>query len=446
MQEELEGWDLSDVERREVESEFVCARAGDHLMTPFQCDLCLFRNVRKMSPRPGSDIDQWVLTCLRRANLDAFWATRPSTVLANLREARLVMRCSYQIEVEEPLLDFRRGPFPVRDLCGAGMAINLLQRSLDPGRNSATIQFGTCRKMRSFYSNYVHTTPFGTGLASMTDGKRSTHLTASPTNTPWFKRFMDGFHGRLGDVVIQDQALSIDELLAFQEVLEVAWTVATASADQGTLFELATIGAAVTTGFASALRGEELSHARLRETLVYSQKGLNHPRKPHVLLSLLGRFKGVIGRKRHQVPLVPTTQSGVEIRLWLSRLLNCYTTRNITTGPLFRAMPAATVAARTKDLDVLFHRYLLLVQVERPDLIGQDVEISSVYSLRRSLRRGSTAQARNKKVPKDIILLNNRWRSEEASRNRQALSGEMIEYYTDVVVAIEALLQYSEPL
>jgi hypothetical protein len=399
-----------------------------------------------MDPRPESDIDQWLLTCFRRANLDAFWSTRPSTILGNLREARLVMRCSKQVDVEEPLQDFQRGPFPLRDQCGAGMAVNLLQRSLDPGRNSATIQFGTCRKMRSFYSNYVHTTPFGTGLASMTDGKRSTHFTASPTNTPWFKQFMDGFHSRLGDVIIQDQALSIDELLAMQEVLEIAWNSASTTGDQDTLFEVATIGAAVTTGYGSGLRGEELSHGRLQPTMLYSQIGLNHPRKPHVLLSLLGRFKGVIGRKRHQIPLVPVTRSGIKIRLWLSRLLQCYATRNITGGPLFRAKPNASVAARTKDLDVLFHRYLTMVQLKFPALIGPEVDVATVYSLRRSLRRGSTAQARNRNVPKDIILLNNRWRSEEASRNRQALPGEMIEYYTDVVVAVEALLKYSEPL
>jgi hypothetical protein len=113
---------------------------------------------------------------------------------------------------------------------------------------------------------------------------------------------------------------------------------------------------------------------------------------------------------------------------------------------LFRATPTSSVAARTKDLDVLFHRYLQMVQQKYPKLIQAEVDVPVIYSLRRSLRRGSTAQARNQKVPKDIILLNNRWRSEEASRNRQAVPGEMIEYYTDVVIAIEALLLYSGPL
>jgi hypothetical protein len=43
-------------------------------------------------------------------------------------------------------------------------------------------------------------------------------------------------------------------------------------------------------------------------------------------------------------------------------------------------------------------------------------------------------------------MLNNRWRSEEASRSFSGVPGEILEYYTDVVVALEALLKYSGPL
>jgi hypothetical protein len=102
--------------------------------------------------------------------------------------------------------------------------------------------------------------------------------------------------------------------------------------------------------------------------------------------------------------------------------------------------------AKTKELDVIFHKYMLMVQDQHPNLLGPEIDVVVAYSLRRSLRRGSTAQARNKGIPKDIITLNNRWRSEEGSRNRVAQPGDMVEYYTDAVVAIEALLKYSEPL
>jgi hypothetical protein len=355
-------------------------------------------------------------------------------------------RCSSIVGLNDPLRDFPRGPFPLTDTQGMAFATLILQRSFDSGINSTTIQWNTCRKMRSFVSNYIHTTPHGAGGATMTDGHSSTHFTSSPTNSVWFKKFMAGFHNRLGDVTIQDQALTIDELLALQTVLEKAWQSAKDTDDQELLFEIATLGTALTSGFTSALRGEELGHIRLNETWANSCQGLKHPRKPHCLLTLLGRFKGVIGRRKHQIPLVPISASGIQTRRWLFRLIALYHAAGISAGPLLRITPTARLPVRIKELDVLLHKYLLIVQEERPDLIEAKTNVVKMYSFRRSLRRGSTAQARNVGVPKDIILLNNRWRSVEKSRNKQALPGEMIEYYTDVVVAIEALLKYSTPL
>jgi hypothetical protein len=445
-EEEREGWDLTEGEREELDQEYLAARAGDHFMSPFQCELCHFRNIKKRDPIADDAIDEWTLITLRRANLDVFWSSRPGTVLGNLREARTSLRCSAMHGIEEPMQDYPRGPFPLKDIFGVGLALTVLQRSFDPGRNSATVQWGTCRKLRSFYSNYVHTTPYGTGLATMTDGKKSTHFTNSPTNSLWFKKFANGFRNRLGQVVLQDQALSIDELLALQAVLDHAWEQAVVSNDRTLQFEIATVGAAVTTGFASALRGEELGHVRLHYTKTFTLRGLKHPRKPHVLLSLQGRFKNVTGRKRHQIPLVLETKSGIKIQLWLFRLLRCYEERGIETGPLFRDSPGSNLPAQVKELDVLFHRYLFMVQENFPALIPATIEVALVYSFRRSLRRGSTAQARNKGVPRDTIMLNNRWRSEEASRSFSGVPGEIVEYYTDVVVALEALLRYSGPL
>jgi hypothetical protein len=61
------------------------ARNGDHLMTPFQCDWCLFRLLTGRAPRASSQHDDFLLYVLRRSNLDAFWGRESSTVLANRR-------------------------------------------------------------------------------------------------------------------------------------------------------------------------------------------------------------------------------------------------------------------------------------------------------------------------------------------------------------------------
>jgi hypothetical protein len=62
------------------EKRFIVGRNGDHLMCPYQCDLCHFRNIQKREPLFGNRKDRLLLQCIRRASLDAFWAQEPSTV------------------------------------------------------------------------------------------------------------------------------------------------------------------------------------------------------------------------------------------------------------------------------------------------------------------------------------------------------------------------------
>ena len=52
---------------------------GSHLVTPFQCDLCIFRNLYKQNPRPVT-LDRESLAVIRRLNLDSIWSQEPSTI------------------------------------------------------------------------------------------------------------------------------------------------------------------------------------------------------------------------------------------------------------------------------------------------------------------------------------------------------------------------------
>ena len=57
----------------------------------------------------------------------------------------------------------------------------------------------------------------------------------------------------------------------------------------------------------------------------------------------------------------------------------------------------------------------------------------------RSLRRGSTTQARNQKVETADIEMNNRWRKVEAAKLKAA-SLNIRNQYTDIKIAIKALV------
>ncbi len=98
------------------------------------------------------------------------------------------------------------------------MAIITLERTLHKGINYSTVQWATARGIRSFFSNFIHTTPMGTGVSILTDGKNKQFLSSFQTYGHWYSRFATGCHQRLGDVTTQDQALSLDVLLALQDL------------------------------------------------------------------------------------------------------------------------------------------------------------------------------------------------------------------------------------
>jgi len=170
-------------------------------------------------------------------------------------------------------------------------------------------------------------------------------------------------------------------------------------------------------------------------------------REPHVCLALAGQFKGVVGRKWHHMALTPCSESGIENQKWFYRLLSLFQERELSDGPLFRENIGAQRLATIKELlDVMFHRYLLMVQETMPEIIQPTVNVSQDFSVRRSLQRGATSQARNKKVPKDVVDLNNRWRKVVERAGLRVPTYDMFEHYTDVVAAIDAVLRFSSSL
>ncbi len=136
------------------------------MLSPFQCDLCHFRNIQKRDPLFGHRKDILLLQCIRRASLDAFWAREPSTVRANLRGAKRLEEIGDTLGMRAvcpPL-----GPYSDEDTFGMTLAVCILIRSLDPGKTEEFIQFSTARGLRSVYSNIFHaSSQQQTGLAVM---------------------------------------------------------------------------------------------------------------------------------------------------------------------------------------------------------------------------------------------------------------------------------------
>ena len=59
-------------ELKREKSQFNHARKGDHLLVPFECNLCVFRNLRKVSLDFSLHADILLLSCIRGVNFDDF--------------------------------------------------------------------------------------------------------------------------------------------------------------------------------------------------------------------------------------------------------------------------------------------------------------------------------------------------------------------------------------
>jgi hypothetical protein len=120
---------------------FKIARAGDHLMIPFQCELCNFRNILGQDPDQSDRLDFEILDMMRRANLDAFWSRETSTVGSNLREAQRMERMTARLGL--PAITPLMGPWELADNLGMKAAMAILDRSLDKGLYEDTVQWNT---------------------------------------------------------------------------------------------------------------------------------------------------------------------------------------------------------------------------------------------------------------------------------------------------------------
>ena len=110
------------------------ARNGDNMIAPFQCDLCHFRNLVKRNP-VKSDEDLLLITCIRRENLDAFWAREEGTVSATRRDGCKLCKAGKEMGLISILPEM--GPFPLEDTQGMSLVVSMLRRSLDKGRYCA---------------------------------------------------------------------------------------------------------------------------------------------------------------------------------------------------------------------------------------------------------------------------------------------------------------------
>ena len=85
------------------------------------------------------------------------------------------------------------------------------------------------------------------------------------------------------------------------------------------------------------------------------------------------------------------------------------------------------------------------VQTGYPDLIRTSIDVHEEYGVSRSFRGGSNSEAQNRGLWEADIERNNRWRKVDRAGARK-VKLRMRDHYTDILVALEIFLRYSQAL
>ena len=418
---------------------------GSHLMTNFQCDVCVFRTLYQRNPRRVVS-DSENLVVIRRMNLDSIWSREPSTIRANMGHlANLITTC--EASGFTPQLP-RLGPFPIKDNVGYCVAFSMLVQSRRPGRHSKSYtQFDTIRKQRSAFSNLFNASQevSATGQLIASGAMTNGHITTCPTNSMWFGRWQLGCHTRMGYIIKQNKAISLDILNALVESFKSDISQAEPLSWNRRRLTFG-LGYSILT-FAASLRGSEGLKVDLDTLKQYVTKG-KHEKKGFIIVPTKGRFKGEKGERCHLLALSNISHSGIAIRSAMELLIAARNEMTrCSTSWLFVNQQGTKMSFGDMN-DIVLDQLELVKELDAKKdrlKLQEFEELREEFSINRSFRRGSSTHAQNRKIPVPVIDTQNRWRKVERAKGRRP-KFSMIENYSDIEQLIPTMVQYSDML
>ena len=414
--------------RGERRDKYLVARPGDGLIAPFQCDRCWFVNLHDREPATGVLSDDMEQALIRRVNLDVFWSREPGTVQQSVGNIKEIVNLSYAAGRKVPLEPWE--PWIVGDAEGMGVAMAMLEKSLKKtGKNSKEyLQVDTVRKLRSAASNvYAATSQASAANFAMKASNGAVQrVYEGATQSVLMERFVSGLTARMPQDVKKNKPMSSIIVGYVLDALEAEWTSLETSDERKRIVLMSAAYICVTFGY--SLRGNEGLWVDAQRLIDGINVGKHDPRASHVIISLLGRFKGEEGDRMHVFPLSSVTKTGIRIRLWLERLVALLRKEGKTDCPAFCDEEGFQLAM--SDIEAIMHPVLKNLQKDRSfkDVIPKGLDVEVEFRLARSLRRGAENQALDNKVPDSTVNLVNRWGRYE--RNRGAEPGfNMLEHY-----------------
>lgn len=423
-------------------TDFQVGRDGDHLMAPFECDLCIFRKLKSRDPDMSRASDKLVLGVIRRANLDVFWSRATSTVNNNRRKVNETLEICESLDIKSPFV--HQHTMPAWDHAGYSVAIAILIKSRKPGKHDERYQqYDTVRQLRSSFSNFIRAAPSSSGYTlalGRSDGVYD-RLNYDVCSSLWFEKFMQGMRNRMGQLWLPNKGMSHSLWLKMIEVIETKVTASDENENVGKYDDSwFTFYIYVILSTLLSLRGSEGLLLSIEGIKEHWTRGKGN----HVVISLFGKVKGESGEHNHLIPCCETTKSGLQIREAIGEFLNHKKSLGIEYGPAI--CDGSGKILRVGELDEYLHSVLIDIYDHSesyfpPDIKNHD-DIRKHYQCFRTFRRTSDSYAKEKNVRDSDVVVVNRWKTVEKAAGKRP-SRPMQQHYLQYETLVDPFLRYT---
>jgi hypothetical protein len=325
------------------------ARPRDHLCIPFQCSNCQSQNIRGRSI-DTTLIDDLVFECMVvQATLDAFWPRASKTVGNHVQEVRN-MAC-YGGMFQYPPMPVL-GSWPLYTHLGIDAAVMVLMQSMEKGRGGGMVKYGTARKACATLTVLWESSPSGGNDMTLSAGlvKGQFVATRCPSEGRWYQHFETRICARMGDVVTQNRAYTIEVLLALIEMYEEEWQTYYVQ------MPLVSVCACMflLVSCLGGMQGFEVvwtDLAALRYDIAHCESAKDDSA---VSWPIMGRFKGQHGiLDCYMIPIAGVTNSGIQFFTWTQRFLRRLGREGVEDGWAFRR-PDGSRAKASDSQDNIF--------------------------------------------------------------------------------------------
>jgi hypothetical protein len=137
------------------------------------------------------------------------------------------------------------------------------------------------------------------------------------------------------------------------------------------------------------------------------------------------------------------TSSGIQVKSWISRLVEIKTARGYARGPLFGDDAGLVIKAKIIELELMELMELLHgIKESQPGLIPSDLDTYEDFGISCSFWRGATSTAQTRGVDDKYVNLINRWRNFEESKGRRPTLS-MQDHYSDIQILLLDLMKFS---